>query len=429
MLTILETVLWPSGTNPAEDDSNAGFFQATSKSIAAVALAATLFSSSLGATVANSDQADIVPAPVVFQPDEDYWQNPVLPVQSAVFRSPAFLDQDEIPAGSLFGQPDEDFWRNAVAPIPAANSWPQQWAFDVQESAGSLFGQYDEDFWRSGVGPVWWTNLYPQQAAFDSQEPVLFGQYDEDFWRNPVAPVAANLYHSPLLGDQEEIPGTLLFGQPPEEYWQNPTRPVAASLYQTFPYSFDPAEFLPTVQPEFDEDFWNNPVAPVQATLYRSPVFRDPEEVPGTLLKSPAVDEYYWQNWARPVVASLYQQFPYAFDSGELNAPAQNGTAQPAGLSLVAAENNPTASNQAPGGGGRRRGRMYPVPVSERRPTSAVALARGQALTARAGQGSASGTAQATVGALNLTAVVGKPTGKGIKNPTAEELMAILMGL
>lgn len=380
------------------------------------------------------DPAEIVPAPAAFQPDEDYWQNEVPPIQAALFRSTVPPDQQEIPAGSLFGQPDEDFWRNPVPPVTAALAWPQQWAFDIQESAGSLFGQYDEDFWRSGVAPVWWTNLYPKQSGFDVQEPAgsLFGQFDEDFWRNPVASVPANLYHSPILGDQEEIPaGSLLAGEPDEDYWQNPTRPIAAAIYQQLPYLFESADFVPLVVPEFDEDFWQNPVPPVQASLYRTPVFRDPEEVPaGALLKSQAVDEYYWQNWVRPVVASLYQQFPYAFDSGELNAPAQNGTALPAGLSLVAAENNPTGSTQVPGGGGgRRRGRMYPVPVSERQPTSAGALARGQALSARAGQVSASGTAQATVSALRLTAQVGKPTAKGIRNPTDEELIAILMGL
>lgn len=395
MLLALETRLWPSTASLDEEDSSSygGFFQSTVRGIAALALATTLFSSALSGQVAQQDQSDFAHG-VVSAPDEDYWQNQAHPVPPSLYQAlPYFFEAGEI------------------VPAPAV---PQP----------------DEDLWRSGVAPVWWTNLYPQQATFDSQEPVLFGQYDEDFWRNPVAPVAANLYHSPLLGDQEEIPGALLFGQSPEEYWQNPTRPVAATLYQSLPYLFESADFVPLIVPEFDEDFWQSGVAPVPPSLYRSPVFRDPEEVPGTLLKSQAVDEYYWQNWTHPVSPTLYQQLPYAFESGELNGPVQNGTAQPAGLSLVIAENNPTASSQASGGGGgRRRGRMYPVPVSERRPTSAIARARGQALTARAGQISASGTARTTLGALNLIAVVGKPTGKGIRNLTDEELMAILMGL
>jgi hypothetical protein len=54
---------------------------------------------------------------------------------------------------------------------------------------------------------------------------------------------------------------------------------------------------------QFDEDFWINPVRPVPASMYRSPLFRDPEEVPaGVLLKSTSLEEGYWQNRVRPVV-------------------------------------------------------------------------------------------------------------------------------
>lgn len=54
---------------------------------------------------------------------------------------------------------------------------------------------------------------------------------------------------------------------------------------------------------QFDEDFWINPVRPIPATMYRSPLFRDPEEIPaGVLLKSASVEEVYWRNPVRPVM-------------------------------------------------------------------------------------------------------------------------------
>lgn len=59
---------------------------------------------------------------------------------------------------------------------------------------------------------------------------------------------------------------------------------------------------------QFDEDFWINPVRPVPASMYRSPLFRDPEEVPaGVLLKSASVEEVYWQNRVAPVSKSYRQ--------------------------------------------------------------------------------------------------------------------------
>jgi hypothetical protein len=309
-----------------------------------------------------------IPAGSLFgQPDEDFWENPVAPVvASNLWPQPFSFDVQE-PAGSLFGQPDEDywlqddlpqpvaaslfqrlpyapdpadsdfvlppaafvldedFWQNPAAPVPASLYQRLPLGDPEEIPAGKLFGQADEDFWQNPVAPVAASNLWPQPFSFDVQEPAgkLFGQPDEDFWENPVAPVPASLYRSPLLGDQEEIPaGALLKGQPDEDFWANPTRPVAATLFQNLPCLFDSVDFTPTTLPIQDEDFWQNPVAPVAASLYRTPVFRDPEEVPaGSLKKFTSPDEDFWPQalFPAPVPATLFQRLPLG-DPEELNA-------------------------------------------------------------------------------------------------------------
>ena len=255
--------------------------------------------------------------------DEDYWPNPAQPVAASLFqRLPYLPDPEEISAGNLFGQPDEDFWRNPVPPVAAANQWPQQWPFDVQEPAGALFGQFDEDYWQNRVPPIPAT-VYRSTLFSDPEEvPAgsLFGQADEDFWSQALfpAPVRASLYQPlPIAVDPDFVlPPSL---GPDEDFWpqaQLPA-PVAARLYQQLPLG-DP-ELLPaSTLKKFtspDEDYWQNPVAPVPATVYRTPVFRDPEEVPAGKLVNVKPDEDYWQNRIAPVAATIYQPLPYLFDA------------------------------------------------------------------------------------------------------------------
>lgn len=418
---------------------------------------------------------DDIPAGSLFgQQDEDFWRNPVAPVPASNLWPQQWAFDVQESAGSLFGQYDEDFWRSGVAPVWWTNLSPQQASFDVQEPA--LFGQPDEDYWRNSVAPVvaglyrspllgdqeeipagtllagepdedlWINPVRPQPATLYQSLPYLFEsadfvpaiapQIDEDIWRNPVAPVTASLYQRLPLGDVEELPAGRFFGQYDEDFWTNPVFPVPARNYVALPLG-DPEE-LPSgsLSGQPDEDYWQNPVPPVAASLYRSPLFRDPEEVPGSLLKSPSVEELYWQNAVWPVPGSLYQRLPYSFDSGELNGPAQSGTALPAGLSLVAAENDPVASilvAQAPGGSlpARRRGRAYPSAAAPKPLPESSAVARPSGLSVRVGQGKASAIGAATARAdavRTLHVAVGKITAKGIRNPTDEELIAILLG-
>lgn len=264
---------------------------------------------------------------------------------------------------------------------------------DQSDLAPGIASAPDESYWQNQTQPVPPSLYQALPYFFDAGEivpaPATF-QPDDDFWRSGVAPVWwTNLYPRQSSFDSQD---PVLFGQYDEEFWRNSVRPVPATQYQNLPYLFESADFVLAILPTFNEDFWQSGVAPVPP--------------------------------------SLYQQFPYLFDPGELNSQAQNGTALPAGQALVIASNNPTASTgaQAPGGSlpARRRGGVSSGP-----PPIIFGIARPAGLSLRADQGkvSASGSARATVAVPALRIGAGQPTAKGIKNPTAEELMAILIGL
>lgn len=349
-----------------------------------------------GYSVRYAPDTDEFAAPVTAGQDEDYWQ-PVRPIPASLYqRLPYLPDVEGIPAGSLFGQYDEDFWRSGVSPAWWTNLCPQQFSFDVQEPAGSLYGQADEDCWQNPVRPVqpsmrFALPLGDQDDVYPTTPATL--ATDEDFWQNKVAPVQASLFRSPAFRDADEIPAGFLYGQADEDCWENPVRPVQASFYQQLPYLFDAGDFA---RPNLvSEDFWSNP--------------------------------------AIPVAANVYQRLPYLFDPVEI-ASTQSGTALPAGLSLVAAENDPTASAQVSQPGGSRparrraRGAFPSVPPPIPHTLSAIVRVQGLSLQANHGRLSASGSANAHAKVPSLEVAVGNPTAKGIRNPTDEELIAILMG-
>lgn len=394
----------------------------------------------------TNEDPSLSPPAVVVDDDSSWWggvqQCFAAVAMAAVLASTALAGQiaQQISQGSdenilvaVSNQPDEDCWINPVPPLAGSNLWSQQWAFDVQESAGSLFGQYDEDFWRSGVSPVWWTNLWPQQFSFDVQEPAgsLRGQPDEDFWQNPVQPVQPSMRFALPLGDQDDVypttPATLATD---EDFWQNKVAPVQTSLFRS--PAFRDADEIPAgfLYGQADEDFWANPVRPVQASFYQQlPYFFDS----GDFARPNIVSEDFWDNPAIPVAANVYQRLPYLFDPVEI-ASTQSGTALPAGLSLVAAENDPTASTQVAQPGGSRparrraRGAFPSVPPPIPQTIAAIVRVQGLSLQANHGRLSASGSATAHAKVPSLEVSVGNPTAKGIRNPTDEELIAILMG-
>lgn len=462
--------LAPLSSIGVDDDSACNWWGGVQKCFASVAIASALATATLSGQVAEQISQDREEIPAGFLTTQAYIASPPQAFQIKLqgggytvrYASP---DSDDFPVTVVATPVDEDYWQNPVPPVAASNRLIPLFTVDSCDIFATVTNQPAEDFWQNSVPPVGQQFFrFPYLAEPDSiPAGSLFGQYDEDFWQSGVAPSPASFYQRLPLGDPEEIPAANLYGQTPEDYWVNAVRPVPWALYQPLPYFFDAGEFASTFESEEDfwqnptapvpasnrfpqqwgfdeqepagslsgttpEDYWQNPVAPVSASIYRSPLFTDPEEIPaGSLLKSQVQDEAYWQIWALPVPASFYQKFPYGYESGDVAVSAQNGTALPAGLSLVAAENDPTAIAQASGRGGKRIRRGFPT---ERPSIHALARPQGLSLVADYSKPSARGDARAQASILpGLTVDYRNPTAKGIRNPTDEELIAILMGV
>jgi hypothetical protein len=250
------------------------------------------------------------------RPDEDYWQNWVAPVPAVLGRL-YLVDSDDVPAGSLYGLAEEFYWQNPVLPVPAIQYQQLPYLPDPEElPVGSLFGQPDEDFWQNPVPPVAATlgKLYLPDP--DETAGFFFGQPDEDFWVNAVAPGPIPLTFGKLyLPDPEESAG-FFFGQPDEDFWQNPVFPVVASLGKL--YLPDPEENpAGFVLIRLDEDFWQNAVAPISAYT-PSLVFSDDD----VIVPQPPLpfDEDFWQNAVAAIPGVQYVPLPYLPDPEEIPA-------------------------------------------------------------------------------------------------------------
>jgi hypothetical protein len=75
-----------------------------------------------------SEDFGIVPQPVVLQPDEDFWQNPIQPFVAPYLVPQPWQFDEQVPV--LFAQFDEDFWLNLVAPVSASPYQPLPYWFD-----------------------------------------------------------------------------------------------------------------------------------------------------------------------------------------------------------------------------------------------------------------------------------------------------------
>jgi len=253
---------------------------------------------------------------------------------------------DQDPAGQLFGQDDEDFWQNPVVPVVATLLWPQPWSFDVQE-ATIVPPIQDEDFWANPVAPVaasnrvylpaqldgeeipagnlfivgtptesWSTasilnaqNGIALRYQFDPQDPggalAPLVQPDEDFWINPVAPF---IPEPTILQFSDEWAINPNFD---EDFWANPVAPVAASNIFPQPWSVEEDFQTPAIfQGGADEDFWANPVAPLWQTLLIPQQWRYEQNEPGNLFGQ--FDEHFWASgvspiWQFPLVPQQWQ--------------------------------------------------------------------------------------------------------------------------
>jgi hypothetical protein len=188
--------------------------------------------------------------------EEYYWQNPVAPVSSYPVPFVFTDDFSLVPQPGAF-EPDEDFWLNPVAPAPLTFTLVSPWQ---DEQTPLLFPQPDEDFWVSGVAPVPLT-LAPLYLPDPEQYPLLLGQPDEDFWVSGVAPQLWPAWTLPFTYDEVIVPQPIAF-QPDEDFWVNPVTPTAFAFAPFQPWQ---DEQTPTLFGQPDEDFWINPVPPIMA--------------------------------------------------------------------------------------------------------------------------------------------------------------------
>lgn len=189
---------------------------------------------------------EVVPQPVLFQPDEDYWQGWTPPIAAANPCSQPFTDAGD--ATQLFGQFDEDFWSNPTFPVLASLFQRLPYLPDLDDlPMGALHGQFDEDFSQNLVSPIVTRNVWPQ-PFFDSGE-FVFGLAQEEYWCNQVAPIpATNLYPRPFFDASETV-----FWQLDEDFWANLVSPRPLSNLWPQPWAFDNGDGI-AFQP--GEDYW-----------------------------------------------------------------------------------------------------------------------------------------------------------------------------
>jgi hypothetical protein len=265
------------------------------------------------------EEISIVP----FGGEEEYWNNQVKPViASNYIQLPLLLDPEEIPAGNLSGQPEEDFWQDPSKNI-TVRTWSITSPWQYDEAVPSTI---EEDYWQNWVVPVGLSNYIQLPLIDPSSEEFIFVPFkgEDEYWQNPVKPVPfTNYIQLPLLPDPEEIPAGKLIGTSEEDYWQNWVRPVSAQSYITLPLLPDPEEIpAHTLRGTAEEDYWQNWTKPVIASNYiQFPILPDPEEIPANKLRGTA-EEDYWQNWVTPVQAVNYVKFPLL--DPEADIPAGN---------------------------------------------------------------------------------------------------------
>ena len=312
----------------------------------AAVLTATAVSTTLASSVFSQFQDDpagsLVGNPLVY---EEYWQNPVAPVNWP--QPSVFTDNDHHPTFVESFQTDEDFWRNPVAPVAASNTlafalpfteqdqtpqfpttvpvvdesdftlappWEPTWTllFFLDDGSTVPAFQPDEDFWVNPVAPqLWPTANQPFRAADDDSYAQSFLGNDEHYWwpQIPSLPDGLRLFQ-PFLLDQHEPAGNLTsFTE--EVYWQNPTPPVAASLYVLRQDAFDTQDPTGSLTLILDDGFQPNFIAPVPAGLTWPQQWTFDEQLPAGSLYT-LRDEDFWQNPVAPVVWP--QVSPFVFD-------------------------------------------------------------------------------------------------------------------
>jgi hypothetical protein len=160
-----------------EDHGWTASFQQTIASIAITAVLAVSFSANV-AQYAGSQHQDDPAGSLTATADETYQLLPTIHIQYQAQQNLA--DDPVIVPQPVVFQPDEDYFLNPVQTFAVPNVLPQLWTFEEQYPF--LHGAFDEDFWQN---PNQTTSLiHVQPLIFDDQfvpQPVS-GIVDEDFF-------------------------------------------------------------------------------------------------------------------------------------------------------------------------------------------------------------------------------------------------------
>lgn len=227
----------------------------------------------------------------VFQYDEDFWQQPVVPPVNWPQPAQPFSSSDEDNLIAEFVAAEDPIWLQLTPPVSASLVWPQPFTFEQNDSP-TLTSFTDEVYSPVLVQPVPDSIWLLRQDAFDTQDPAgsLTLVLDDAFF-------------------SLNIPGVPL----PD--------PGSLALLQQWP--FEQNEPAGSLRNTVDEDFWINPVPPVNWPQPKVFVF-DEQIVPQS---TAVVDEDFWSGFGQPFVPPVPQSFyidlPYGAGFGLLTDPEE----------------------------------------------------------------------------------------------------------
>ena len=347
-------------------DEDGGWWASVQQCGAVVTLATAVLLGSANTAAAQSvfSQSQDDPAGSlsnIHAPTEEYWQNPVLPVN---WPQPSVLTDDDVqPTYVATFTPDDGDWKPLVSPVagsyfvrlpflepedfpqfPAANNpvddssiwtpnsppWEPTWTllFFLDDGSTVPIFQYDEDFLPVQALPAPYNWPQPAQPFSDSDENNLVQEFvaaEDPLWLQLVPPVPNSLaWPQPFTFEQNESTNLVAFTTE-EHAWPIPV-PVADSIWLLRQDAFDTQDPAGSLSLILDDAFY--------ALNIPGPPFPDPgslrllqqwpfeqNEPAGSLRNN--VDEDYWQNPVAPV--NWPQASVFVFDEVPGHVPGSTG--------------------------------------------------------------------------------------------------------
>lgn len=324
-------------------DEDAGWWVSVQKAGATLALATGLLLASTttlaAQTVFSQSQDDPAGSLNFVEPvQEEYWQNPVAPVN---WPQPNWLtDTDQHPVFVSVFEADEDFLPPQALPVPvvasnfvqlplvipedfptfpAANPvlddgglWAPQipsadldWnvLFFLDDGSWVPAMQPDEDFWPTTAFPVPYNWPQPQQAFSSSDEDQLVIQFvaaEDPVWLQLVQPLADSLRTLQQWAFEQNEPAGSLSSFTDELFWANPTPPVPGALYLLQQWAFEQNDATGSLFLDLEEGLSGPLPLPVPASNLLLQQWPFEQNEPAFFL-TVIHEEDFWNNPVAPV--------------------------------------------------------------------------------------------------------------------------------